>query len=49
MKYVLFIFVASIAGSVGLISKDISKNNTKIPVEEIEFLEPIHIVARGYR
>ena len=41
MKYLLFIVVASIAGSFSLASKNVKM---EIPVEEIEF-DPIYITA----
>tara|TARA_B100001057_G_scaffold499137_1_gene608687 strand:+ start:241 stop:387 length:147 start_codon:yes stop_codon:yes gene_type:complete len=46
MKYMFFIIVASIAGSFGLASKNIEREiPSNIPVEEIEFLDPIYITA----
>ena len=45
MKYLLFIVVASIAGSFSLASKNVEMETpSNVPVEEIEF-EPIYITA----
>jgi len=43
MKYVFFVIVASIAGSFGLVNKN--PENQNIPVEQIEFTEPLYITV----
>ena len=48
MKYLFFVIVASIAGSFGLVNENLKRkdNHFDIPVEQIEFTEPLYITVR---
>ena len=47
MKYVFFVIVASIAGSFGLVNENFKRkdNHLDVPVEQIEFTEPLYITV----
>lgn len=47
MKYLFFIIVVSIASSFGLVNESFEKENSypHVPVEQIEFTEPMYITV----